>query len=649
MTTSRELDVAPATRGDDAIELSLAAGERSLLDEGDLRTSRIRFDAAYREAERWGDGQGMARAALGLGGLWVHEHRMAAVAGMVRARQRTALSLIDPQSSLALRLRVRLAAEKDYATGEHASIMALVAEARRAGHPVALAEALSLAHHCVLGPEHGALRLELARELIGEASRTGRRADLLMGLLWHVVDLFSSADPHAERSMRELRDLLARRSHLAAGGVLDSLEVMLSIRLGRFEEAEALAGACAKRGEATGDVSATGWYAAQIGTIRWYQGRIAECLPALTDLVGSPVLSPLDNACYAGLAIAAAHSGDRRLAAGTLARLRGRVQDGAPRSNTWLFAMYGVVEVAHLLGDAEAASQAYELLSPFAGLPTLVGLGGACLGSVHHSLGVASLTTGDADTAVGHLVKAVDGNLALWHWPAVVLSRTRLGEALTLRDGPRSEAARASLDLAAQEAAQLGMPVPAEASGRPAKVGRSGDRAPVLVCERQGRQWRVALGARSALVGDSVGMRHLATLINNPGQEIPAIILAMGPAASSGDAAPAQPVLDDEAKRSYKRRLSELDAEIEELESADQFERAAALSAERRWLIAELASASGLGGRTRRFVDSEERARIAVGKAIRRVLKRITDADAGIGAELRATVQTGLLCSYHPK
>jgi len=538
--------VAPATRGDDDIESSLAAGERALLDEGDLRTSRIWFDAVL--------------------------------------------------------------------------------------------------------SEHGALRLELARELIGEASRTGRRADLLMGLLWQVVDLFSGADPHAERSMRELRDLLARRDHLAAGVVLDSLEVMLSIRQGRFEEAEALAGACAERGEATGDAAATGWYAAQLGTIRWYQGRIAECLPALTDLVGSPVLSPLDNACYAGLAIAAAHSGDRRLAVGTLARLRGRVQDGAPHSSTWLFAMYGVVEVAHLLGDAEAASQAYELLSRFAGLPTILGLGGACLGSVHHSLGVASLTTGDADTAVEHLVQAVEGNLALWHWPAVVLSRTRLGEALTLRDGPRSEAARAALDLAAQEAAQLGMPVPVPSgASRPAGVGRPGDRAPVLVCERLGRQWRVALGSRAALVEDRVGMRHLATLIDNPGQEIPAITLAMGPAASSGGAGSAQPVLDDEAKRSYKRRLSELEAEIEELESADQFERADAVSAERDWLIAELASASGLGGRTRRFTGSEERARIAVGKAIRRVMKRVTDADAGIGAELRATVQTGLLCSYRPE
>ncbi|MFD0687807.1 hypothetical protein [Actinomadura fibrosa] len=644
MTITRGLEAAPAAR-DDA-EASLVAGERALLDEGDLRTGRIWFDAAYREAERHGDAAGMARAALGLGGLWLHEHRLAAAAEMVRTRQRAALALLDPGSPLALRLRIRLAAEDDYATGGHAAILALVAEARQAGDPVPLAEALSLAHHCLLGPEHGALRLGLARELIGEASRTGRRSDLLMGLLWHAVDLFDGGDPQAERGVRELRDSLGRRDHLAVGIVLDSLDVMLAIREGRFAEAEELAGACLARGEKTGDAAAAGFYAAQIGTIRWYQGRIAECLPALTELVASPDLSPLDNACYAGLAVAAAHSGDRRLAEGSLARLRGRVQDGAPRSCSWLFAMYGVAEAANLLGDAEAAAQAYELLAPFADLPVTLGLGGTCLGSVHHSLGVAALTTGDADTAVEHLVQAVEANLALWHWPAVVVSRTRLAEALALRDGPRSEAARAALEAAAEEAARLGMPVPAGASGPVAGAGRPRSRG--IVCERQGRRWSLALGHRAALVGDSVGMRHLAVLIGNPGREIPAISLATGPAAAPGDAASVQPVLDEEAKRRYKRRLAELEAEIEEHEAAGRFERAEAVGAERDWLIAELASASGLGGRTRRFTDSEERARIAVGKAIRRALKHVADADAAIGAELRATIQTGTLCSYRP-
>jgi hypothetical protein len=38
-----------------------------------------------------------------------------------------------------------------------------------------------------------------------------------------------------------------------------------------------------------------------------------------------------------------------------------------------------------------------------------------------------------------------------------------------------------------------------------------------------------------------------------------------------------------------------------------------------------------------------------VGKAIRRALARITAADAVIGAELQATVQTGVRCIYHPR
>ncbi len=43
-----------------------------------------------------------------------------------------------------------------------------------------------------------------------------------------------------------------------------------------------------------------------------------------------------------------------------------------------------------------------------------------------------------------------------------------------------------------------------------------------------------------------------------------------------------------------------------------------------------------------------ERARVAVGKAIRRALARITDADAVIGEHLRQTVHTGARCSYWP-
>jgi hypothetical protein len=61
-----------------------------------------------------------------------------------------------------------------------------------------------------------------------------------------------------------------------------------------------------------------------------------------------------------------------------------------------------------------------------------------------------------------------------------------------------------------------------------------------------------------------------------------------------------------------------------------------------------LTSATGLGGRIRPFTNSEERARISVGKAIRRAINRIAAADRAIGDELRASIHTGMYCSYLP-
>ncbi|MDX6322981.1 MAG: hypothetical protein QOF52_2839, partial [Propionibacteriaceae bacterium] len=49
--------------------------ERALLVEGSLLASRAGFEAAYAAAEAGARYEEMARAALGLGGLWVHEHR----------------------------------------------------------------------------------------------------------------------------------------------------------------------------------------------------------------------------------------------------------------------------------------------------------------------------------------------------------------------------------------------------------------------------------------------------------------------------------------------------------------------------------------------------------------------------------------------
>jgi hypothetical protein len=109
-----------------------------------------------------------------------------------------------------------------------------------------------------------------------------------------------------------------------------------------------------------------------------------------------------------------------------------------------------------------------------------------------------------------------------------------------------------------------------------------------------------------------------------------------------------QPVLDQAAVAGYRQRLDSLRGQIEDLESRHDLAAADRARAERDWLIAELAGAAGVAGRARRIPDSAERARIAVGKAIRRALGHVTERDPAIGEHLRATVQTGIRCAYRP-
>jgi tetratricopeptide (TPR) repeat protein len=631
---------------DNDSESLVANGVRAQLVDGDLHAARQWFEAAYRQAERADDTTTMAHAVLGLAGLWVHEHRTVVAATLMQTRLKHVLSLVDPASSLALRLRVRLAGEADYVAGEHGGTLALLEDARRGDDPVARAEALTIAHHCILGPSDGPLRRALADELVNESARTHRRSDLLLGLLWQVVDLFSEADPHAERRLGELETLLAEQNHQAIGYVVAAIRVMLAIRAGRFEEAEALARACAERGAATGDADATGWYGAHLVAIRWFQGRIGELVPMLQEMVHSPTLSEVDNSYFAALAVASATAGDRRAAAGALATLFNPDRDDLPRSSSWLVTMYGIVETANLLDDSASAKCAYLNLSPLAHLPIMASLGVACFGSVQHALGVAALTFGDTQLAVEHFQEAIQRNLALGHWPAVVSSRLRLAEALTLRGEATDESAAAhQRQLAAEEASPMGLTLAGTASKPDAPEH------PAVVA-RQGRKWRIEVAGRVAVIDHCVGMLHLAVLLANPGAEIAAVELAAGVNTLGGAvesrALSAQPMLDRVAIAEYRQRIARLRQEIEELESRNNRQRAAQARSERDWLMAELASATGIGGRARHFPDTKERARLAVGKAIRRAIARIQLADALVGEHLRGGVHTGLHCWYRP-
>jgi hypothetical protein len=161
-----------------------------------------------------------------------------------------------------------------------------------------------------------------------------------------------------------------------------------------------------------------------------------------------------------------------------------------------------------------------------------------------------------------------------------------------------------------------------------------------------GRRWIVELDGRRVRVPNLVGIRYLSELLTRPGQLIPALTLASGRMETSSSSR--HELLDDEARAAYAARAQELTNDLAEAEADNDLGLAEKLRLELDALVDELASATGLGGRSRAFTDPTERARSSVSKAIKRAIAVIDDASPAIADALRVTVSCGVVCSYVP-
>ena len=106
--------------------------------------------------------------------------------------------------------------------------------------------------------------------------------------------------------------------------------------------------------------------------------------------------------------------------------------------------------------------------------------------------------------------------------------------------------------------------------------------------------------------------------------------------------------LDARAKNAYRRRLAEIEDDIDQARATGDTERAAQADAEHDFLVRELSRAVGLGGRDRRAASASERARVAVTRAVRHAINRIGEHDLDLGEHLSHTIRTGTYCAYGP-
>lgn len=161
--------------------------------------------------------------------------------------------------------------------------------------------------------------------------------------------------------------------------------------------------------------------------------------------------------------------------------------------------------------------------------------------------------------------------------------------------------------------------------------------------------WRIDFNGTNVHVPDLKGLWHLRELVSRPREFVPALALI---GASTEEPVPrgdAGPLLDREALRQYRRRLAELDDELDDTAVHRDAERHAKRSAERDALIAELKRATGLGGRPRRSGSPAEKVRLNVTRTIRHAITDLSTKVPELGAHLDESIVTGVSCCYEPR
>ncbi|HEX6787391.1 MAG TPA: hypothetical protein VF076_09335, partial [Acidimicrobiales bacterium] len=560
------------------------------------------------------------------------------------------------------RLAVMCLARKELRDEAHRWGDEAVAMGRRIGDPALLATALIDRHMAPLTPEDIAAWTAIADELLPLGERAERPDLVLVGLEWRYAARLATGDVRGgEQALRQMEALaavmpsprwrfgaLVRRAMLTAcrgDRELAQQEVEQAVPLGirAFHEQEA-------HGVSVGAK-------AIIGRIF---GRPDP------DTARSSLL-PADYGRLAGVPFFDVRNALVALVAGDPEAARAAVRRWTPRLDEVMYGFHAPTTMALLAGmvvdlrAVESAGPLLEALEPYEGWFGLES-GFAIDFPLDLTLGRLHLLLGDGEEARRLLRGAADRSHADGMVAIEARCRWHLAEAL-MATGDRGAAAReraaaerlaescgvvlptAGGAMAAASAIASTEPQSAAVAAGPAP--RAGE-PPAASLRRTGRTWRVEAPQGAADIAHSVGLEQLARILVAAPDEVEAIDLAAGdgPAVVERDLGP---TLDATAKRAYRQRLAELQAEVDEADDHHDLERATRARMEVEALMGELRRAVGLGGRDRPSASSVEKARINVARSVRRAIAAVGTALPGLGAHLEVSIVTGRSCRYAPE
>ena len=241
---------------------------------------------------------------------------------------------------------------------------------------------------------------------------------------------------------------------------------------------------------------------------------------------------------------------------------------------------------------------------------------------------------------------------------ALALLEFRAARSVFEQIGAKLEAVRAAQACGDGRGNDVGGP---RVQAQPAPPGADGRVDQENVFRREGDYWSVVFEEHTVRLRDLKGLHYLARLLGDPGREFHVLDLVVGDRVEPGKASrAAEPdlrfsggldsgqLLDAQAKESYRRRLVEIETDIEEARATGDSERVAQADTERDFIVRELSRAFGLGGRNRRAGSASERARVSVTRAVRQAMARIQEHNSPLGEHLDRAIRTGTYCAYLP-
>jgi tetratricopeptide (TPR) repeat protein len=625
---------------------------------GQLGAGKETSLAAANLARAIGSADLFAKAAL--------EHGSALILAKVDSQLVTlleqALDGLDPADGL-LRARVmaRLAAALQPATDPEGPIQLArdaIAMARRLGDRETLLDALRNGGSAMVDLGDLEERLALDREHAALAEQLGNPVEALRGNLRSVMDYLELGRlDDAFRAMRACERITARLDHPAYRWRSTALQALRATWEGNLEEAEELVEQVRLLGERGSDPNAGIVHAMQKVRLLQFRGDFDAQIPLLAKVESHWDDSELGRST-AKIIVGAEHV----LAGRTNLALRDFDKDAAYevlRMGDRTMDL-NVARLAVAAEDSELAERVHHRL--------LLARDRFVTGGVLHMTlegpsrwGLASVARflERHDEAREHYEHALHTTRRTGGRPVHALIAFEYAQLLATSDAPLDR--RRALDLArhcAAGAQELGMraleaeskELVTQLEGSTQEPSSSADEADRLTMHPMGDAWLVRYGNVEFHLKNVRGARLLAALVAEPGREFHVLDLSRDGKVSTPavDRSTNGEVLDEEARRQYKTRISELQEELAEAEAYNDTARIEPARRELAFIEKELSRALGLGARPRRSGSAAERARVNVQRRLRDAIRRVEAHHPGLAKHLDRSVRTGMYCVYDP-